>query len=60
MLFFDERPGRRKTSADDKQDLYRKQKGRCMYCGRKLSIHYFHVDHKNPLNRKGIQEAHTI
>ena len=53
MLFFEETPSRNKTSREDKEGLYRKQKGRCMYCGCRLGIHHFHVDHKNPINRSG-------
>jgi len=53
MLFFDEIPSRRRTSKEEKEYLYRKQKGKCNYCGCKLSIHHFHVDHKNPINRSG-------
>ena len=53
MGFFDEMTSRRKTSDEDKGYLYRKQKGRCNYCGCRLSIHHFHVDHKIPIDRNG-------
>ena len=36
-----------------KEKLFLKQKGRCMYCGIKLDIRYFHVDHKMPVARDG-------
>ena len=53
MLFYDERPSRRKTPKEEKESLYQKQKGKCNYCGYKLPVHHFHVDHKNPINRNG-------
>ena len=53
MSYFDERPSRRKTPEEDKRYLYGKQTGRCNYCGCKLGIHYFHVDHKVPIDRDG-------
>ncbi len=36
-----------------KEELYRKQRGKCMYCGIKLTIRYFHLDHKTPVARDG-------
>ena len=36
-----------------KDELYKKQKGKCMYCGIKLTIRYFHLDHKTPVSRGG-------
>ena len=53
MRFFDETPTRRRTSEDEREYLYRKQKGKCNYCGCKLTIHHFHVDHKIPIERGG-------
>lgn len=44
---------RKKPSKDEKEALFSKQKGRCMYCGRKMTIHHFHVDHKMPISRGG-------
>ncbi len=36
-----------------KKLLYEKQKGRCNYCGIKLDIRYFDVDHKTPVSYEG-------
>ena len=36
-----------------KEELYKKQRGKCMYCGIKLTIRYFHLDHKTPVARGG-------
>jgi len=47
------RRGRIMTSREEKQYLYQKQQGRCNYCGYKLAIHYFHVDHKISTDRDG-------
>lgn len=38
---------------EEKEYLYQKQKGRCNYCGCKLAIQHFHVDHKIPKDRDG-------
>jgi len=46
-------PTRKAPSRDLKEALYKKQKGRCNYCGIKLSMSYFHVDHKTPVAREG-------
>ena len=59
MAFFDlldegDEPRRRKPiSKLVKQGLYRNQKGKCMYCGRKLALADMHVDHKTPFARNG-------
>jgi len=53
MGFFDETPSRRRSSEEEREYLYSKQKGKCNYCGCKLAIHHFHVDHKNPVGRGG-------
>ena len=34
-------------------DLFKKQKGRCMYCGSKVRRDLFDLDHKNPVARGG-------
>ncbi len=46
-------PVRKQISKDIESELFKKQKGRCNYCGRKMSISYFHVDHKTPVSRDG-------
>jgi|AMFO01.1.fsa_nt_gi Restriction endonuclease len=54
MLFWPEEPQRRKAPPKRlKELLYKEQGGRCMYCGIRLAIHYFHVDHKSPASRGG-------
>ena len=51
MIF--SQPERRYISKTTKQLLYDKQKGKCNYCGNKLTIQYFHIDHKTPVARGG-------
>lgn len=36
-----------------KEGLYRDQRGKCMYCGRKLDLEDMQVDHKTPISRNG-------
>jgi len=48
--FWDERG---KISEKQREDLYAKQHGKCMYCGRKKDIDDFHADHKTPISRGG-------
>ena len=43
----------RRYKKGTKEELYKKQKGQCMYCGIKLNIRYFHIDHKTPIARGG-------
>ena len=48
------RPVRRQSySPDLRRRLHRSQGGRCIYCGRKISLLMSHVDHVLPLNRGG-------
>jgi len=45
-LYGDEEPTRRRRpSKFEKEALYAKQNGKCMYCGRKMDIRDMHVDH---------------
>ena len=53
MLYFDETPSRRRTPKEEREYLHLRQKGKCNYCGCKLSVHHFHVDHKTPIARNG-------
>ena len=46
-------PSRTTPTKAVKEALFLKQKGRCIYCGKKMSIGYFHVDHKTPVKRHG-------
>jgi len=52
MPYFDE-PKRPRTSKEEKEYLFTKQKGKCMYCGNKYPIQIFHVDHKTPRDCDG-------
>ncbi len=36
-----------------KEGLYRNQRGKCMYCGRKLDLADMHADHKIPFDHDG-------
>ena len=54
--FFIEEQPRRKRKPISKlinEGLYKRQRGRCMYCGRKVALADMHVDHKTPVNRNG-------
>ena len=44
---------RPRFSKEDKKYLFDLQKGRCKYCGIKLPISYFEIDHKTPVARRG-------
>ncbi len=52
-IFFDDAPTRKRIGKTERQMLYKVQGGRCMYCGRKLSLADMHVDHKTPVVRRG-------
>ena len=41
-------------------ELIKKQKGRCMYCGRKVSRDLFDLDHKNPVDRGGTNRKNNF
>ena len=45
----EERAGRCYISKADRIKLWKKQKGRCAICKRKLDPHNYHIDHKKPL-----------
>ena len=52
--FEDNQPTHRKRiSKKDKEMIYKSQKCKCMYCGKKIQLDYMHIDHKTPLSRKG-------
>ena len=58
MCFFDfdeeePRTKRRKFSKGEKETLFKIQKGKCMYCGKKMEMAYFDVDHKKPVAKGG-------
>jgi 5-methylcytosine-specific restriction endonuclease McrA len=45
-------------TADDVEDQYRRQRGRCYYCG--AALHGYHVDHVQPLARGGSNGPENI
>ena len=48
------RPVKRQSYSQDlRRRLHRAQGGRCVYCGKKISLLMSHVDHVLPLNRGG-------
>ncbi len=63
MCFFDfleeEGPKNKRVALDPLlkkaiiDELVKKQKGRCMYCGRKVARDLFDLDHKNPVKHGG-------
>ena len=54
------RPRRRKIDGNIKQDLYRSQDGRCMYCGTRQRMDLMDVDHKIPLARGGSDSRRNL
>ena len=40
---------RKRFNAELKKKLSEKQDGRCMYCGRRPSLDFMEIDHKNPI-----------
>lgn len=53
--FDDEAPKtkRRQFSKREKELLFADQKGKCMYCGKKMEMSYFDIDHKKPVATGG-------
>ena len=53
--FDDEEPKtkRRQFSKREKELLFKDQKGKCMYCGKKMEMTYFDIDHKKPVATGG-------
>jgi len=51
---------RRPISKENKAILYKKQRGKCNYCGRKLGMAYFQHDHKTPLSRGGTDRISNL
>jgi len=46
--------------AQVKNRLFIEQRGRCRYCGRRLSTRYLEIDHKWPLSRNGGNELWNL
>ena len=59
-LFPTPQPRRPRIPGDVKQDLYRCQGGRCMYCGTRQRMDLMDVDHKNPLSRGGSNSRRNL
>ena len=58
MIFWDdETPQRRRIGKRELEELRallaKKQRNRCMYCGKRMEPAYFEVDHKKPVARGG-------
>lgn len=47
------RPESGHISKEKRERLFKKQNGRCMYCGRKSTMHYLDADHKTPVKNGG-------
>ena len=43
-----------------KNTLFVEQRGRCMYCGRRMSNRYLEIDHKWPVSRNGGNERSNL
>ena len=50
---FDERVSRPRSTKEERECFHVKQRGKCMYCGTRLSKGDGHIDHKIPLGRDG-------
>ena len=59
-----ENEGRRKNQKDYKRrkrlNIYNKYKGRCAYCGKKIELEEFEVDHKVPKADRGENEENNL
>ncbi len=49
----DDRPLRKRVSKQDREHFYKRQSGKCNYCGKKDVLAYFEIDHKNPVANNG-------
>ena len=56
-----EKPRRRPRFSKRKRELlYKSQRGRCMYCGIKLGMAFFDIDHKIPFAKKGSDDVENL
>ncbi len=53
-------PERKPIGKRVKELLFADQKERCMYCGIKLGIRYFNIDHKTPVARDGTDNTGNL
>lgn len=59
-LFTASRPKRTRMGADIRKDLYRRQRGRCLYCGSRQRMDLMDIDHKVPLARGGSNQRNNL
>ena len=59
-LFTATRPKRTRMGADIRKDLYRRQQGRCLYCGSRQRMDLMDIDHKVPLARGGSNQRNNL
>ena len=52
-LYQTSKKGKRTLGIRDKQILYRRARGRCEVCGRKIEFDEMHSGHKNPASKGG-------
>ena len=53
MLFQDQARQRKAFPKAIKLELFKEQKEKCMYCGRKPGMDLMHIDHKTPFSKGG-------
>ena len=53
MLFYEPEKTRSRFPPELRKALYKEQRGKCMYCGRKQDPDLMDVDHKNPFSKGG-------
>ena len=59
-LFAPSRPRRPRFSESIRQDLYRRQQGRCLYCGGRQRMDLMDIDHRTPLARGGSNDRRNL
>jgi 5-methylcytosine-specific restriction endonuclease McrA len=48
------------VSANELKKIYKRQQGKCMYCGKRLRGRLYHIDHIVPLSRGGIHSVENM
>ena len=59
-LFAPSRPRRPRFGESIRQDLYRRQQGRCLYCGGRQRMDLMDIDHRTPLARGGSNDRRNL
>ena len=59
-LFPSPRPQRTRLGQGIRKELFRRQDGRCMYCGSRQRMDLMDVDHKNPVARGGSNQRSNL